>query len=295
MSFKEEFLRFIHIAAAKVYDNRSNIEFAASLVGTIGGSAWLAKKTYDISDCIKGYRAKKDEIQKSDLSEEDKKNELKSLSGSTVKVILKAYAAPTIVIAAAEACAVASKVTDRKEIAETNTALLGYVAGYEILKNWIVENEGSEKFREVAYGEKVNEVVDPETGEVTETTAFGNVIPGEFAYFFDESSSLYSEVPGANPTVVRSVLKTTKIRNRYEGYWLLKDVLKDLGFPKKVYMDERIAKVGNVYRNKDGSYNDVDFGIDGEHLSIATQRFNDNLEPVVLLTFNCVPNVYKLL
>lgn len=302
--------RALHIFGAKVYDHRADIEFGGGVICDVGSTILLVKAAIDVAEDIKHYANLKKHMKDDGiLTDLEQKNILKD-TGKDVAVKVIKKSAPGVVLKAAEIVLYGlSHKTLTDENDRLNLVATSAVASYELLKKRIAETDGADHLRDLLNGDtKVKETVNEETGEVTQTKENdGEGVAGQYAYFFgpdytnpeyDEEHPVYTTgsfetAPGANFVFISSVQQHFQFKAQHEGHWLLKDALKELGYPKSVYMDERIAKAGNVYRNKDGSYNEVSFGLDDE--SVAMKEFKEGLNDTALLVFNVVPNVYKLL
>lgn len=303
MSFKE----IVKNIGRVLYHNRSDIAFYGGLVGSAVGTGLLVKGAMDSHDDLVKYKNKKEEISQSEFSEDDKKKLQKENTIITVKSVGK-KCLPGVVV---QGVSYGAEVWGHHELhteLDGATALANGLAGtIAVLHSRIAAAEGEDKWREYAYGQNVESVVnvDNSTGETTESVSVKYDNDGIYDFSRDYNlSEKYSDVRGINKNtlVILRNCWNQKLQNNITSLGR-KDPYKKV-FLRDVWMSvfenldgfkEEWANAGWIYTARDGSRMNISFFPEKEsEMDAATLAFWKEQTPDVKIVFNCYANVYDI-
>ena len=216
----------------------------------------------------------------------------------TLKKSVKNFALPTTVSAAGYGLQLYGRHTYKDDLSKVSLALNGMTAAYEAIKAKVIENEGEGKWAEYASGVKVCnwQEGDLDTGAVQEMSEveFGeNHEP--HTYLFYEPNPNWNPNKGCNKAFILGKLNEVEFKLKKRGFILEIEILDILGEDPEVI--KQLVKTGKVSVTSGIVYDEnrpferqVSFGLD--YPDEATKRFMSELEPSVMLRFNCVNNIY---
>lgn len=268
----------------------------ASALGTI--SACTA--TYNHIDRIMDKTKKR--MEKADKSKNPGKEKFKATM-CCVGEIAKTYAVPAALIGIGYAGI--GYANHLHEVQEKNLseALTTVGAAYTALKSRMEEKLGKEAADDIRLGatESVEEVeVEGKNGKKKKEEKVEKTIDqltgleaSPFAKFFDSSSRCFSD---AEDVQARAEYNMEFLKQmewecdqilKHKGYLFLSEVYEKLDIP----ITKASLYAGWVYNSKEQISDDfVDFGLYDKN-KWATRRFVNGYEDVVLLDFNCAPNI----
>lgn len=244
----------------------------------------MVKATYKNADTIREYKPAMKAIDADlDLTEDDKIYEKHVLRYTTGKKLVKAYAPGAATYVAGELLSGYALGQKNKEISRLGDVVTASVVAAEALKAAVVNKYGEDGLNELLYGERVKEIVDPETGRLLETRVERDDIPeGQLAFEFNaETSSCYDRKRSINRLFFEELIRQYQNVVDTFGEASLAHCLKDLGFPKAVYT--KYTDWVWVYGQE------VSFGLDKD--STDVRLFMNDEKPTVLLQFNCIRRV----
>lgn len=225
----------------------------------------------------------------------EEKKELIKASGNLAKDIAKTYWIPASLSVASVGLIWGSHAILRRRLSATTAAYAMLLESYKKYRQRVVEELGEEKDQEYAYGVKMVDSVDAETGEVKRRAMVskGRTL-SPYARWFDEGAFdsstgqwlyrnyAWRDSAMLNEATLRSAMVTANQLLKANGYLFLNDVYKLLGLPMSV--DGQI--VGwDLCGNGDGY---VDFGVFPEngHQLPVNRAFLNGDTPNALLDFN---------
>lgn len=283
----------------KAYKYRADITFISGSTLRAVGTGLFIRATRKNEPAIQDYISKKKQItQAEDLNEEERKKLSKDNTLAVVKTSAKNYALPVAVSIAGTGLEIYSHVSLKSDLSKTSALLTSTVAAYELLKERIIAEEGEDKWREYAYGQKVESVVETdEEGNTTESKNIDFGSDGFFSAMFDEYSVNFETARAANKnylTIAQNCWDAKLQSGGKKNVIFLRPVW-EMIFGRENLKDypKEWANAGWVATNPDGTINHISFGIDSNDK--ATLAFKDEETPYVRLVFNCAPNVYDLL
>ena len=227
----------------------------------------------------------------------------------------KAFAPAIIVEGLGIGCIIWGHKLQSDRIAGLGTAL---TASNAMLANYranVVEKFGEEVDKEMLYGIKEKDVevstTDEEGNEikVTEARTFMDLpqTSSQYVYFFDATSRYFEkDDPVANKLFLMNLERymNEKLRNRARanggrGFMFLNEVLIEI-WPDGSRNEKKGQYLGWVYDEKHPvGDNYIDFGIfyndEGSQAYLNNKRFEEGLEPVACLCFNCDGDVLSLM
>ena len=229
-------------------------------------------------------------------TEENEANDRKLIAIQTTVGLIKTYAVPVGLGVVSIACILGSHHILKKRNVALAAAYSALSTDFMNYRNRVVAKYGKEADFMLKNGlEKdliVNQVIDPETGEVKETKEEVLKYEGDkmsqYARIFDEVSST-QWTPSADHNRAFLLMEQNYFNERIKtrGYIFLNEVYERLGFrPTKAG-----SVVGWVYSNVD--WEGIDFGIFSAHTEKA-EDFLAGREPSIILDFNVQGDVLSL-
>lgn len=299
----------------KAWNHRADIAFVTGTVGTGVGTYLFVKASKKNAPVIEEYKAKKKEIAENEnYTDEEKRHETRENTLMVAKKSAKNYALPVVVSGASYGLQIYSHIKKTSDLAVKNAALTASVAAYEALMAKIIESEGEDRWRELAYGENRMDVGDiNEDGSVTMNTVTDLGTRGiDFSFPFDDSVDAtgkplcteWQEAKGANKArlcILESTWDDKLQRSGKKGIIFLRPVFESVFGSLKAFPAEW-ANAGWPAMNPDGTINHISFGFrptDGRPIETfpqSTQDFwNEKSNNVRIVFEGVVPNVYDVI
>lgn len=190
------------------------------------------------------------------ITDVDIKGEVRRLYTRYALALVKEYAIPVGLYAATVGMIFSSyKIQKNRQVA-LSAALAACTTAYNKLVNKLQKGAAvGLTAKEVLDGIEGEEVVDPDTGEVSIKKYQGDPVKGIYEFRFDRYSPVWEKDKFQNESTLRSEENWANDKLRFRGYVFLNEVLDRLGLP----IQPEGQLVGWVY-NKDGS-GFIDFGI----------------------------------
>lgn len=207
--------------------------------------------------------------------------DLRVISLQGVGAIAKLYA-PAIVLGGVS---VAALTKSHNILKDRNVALtVAYTAldaAFSRYRERVIDRYGDEVDRDLRYESEEVDILNEETGKITQTSLVTNAPGAPYARWYDhESSRNWSVDPDINLLFLRNVQNYMNDRLKSRGHVFLNEVYDELG------LDHTQAGAVVGWRWNQGSGDDyIDFGIwDGE--SQVIRDFFNGREGAILLDFN---------
>lgn len=249
-------------------------EHRANMTRIIAAEANVSKETYSEEDCTK-----------------DKATQY----GNTAMELIKLYTPSVALGCVSVACIIGGHTIITKRNLGLVAAYKLAQKGFDEYRGRVVQEFGIDKDRMLKNGIVQTEVTtleENEKGKLKEITktleGFDTNNISQFARFFDESSSMWSNLPGYNSTFVRVQQSQMNDTLRTRGHVFLNDVYDVLGFERT----EAGAVVGWLFN--DGGDNFIDFNVYDAERQQARQFVNGQ-ENTILLDFNVDGVIYDLI
>lgn len=300
----------ISMAGLKIKKYSPEILMVTGVISFVGTVVVACKQTTKASEILEDHRIGMDEIKEAE--ELSDKGELVNKDGKVIvydketvkhdklnvwahtfvgfgKLYLPAITLGTISIVSFLA---ANRILKARYLAAV-TAFNAVSEAFDSYRKRVIDERGEMYDRHFMYGSEfeVEDVVDPEDGsvkhEVIEKVKIENN-NSPYARFFDPSCEDWDENPSLNMIFLTAQQQTAQRMLEKKGNLFLNEVYDLLGFERTTVG----ALVGWIYdpQNPNGD-NYVDFGLWNQD-SVATRRFVNNVENVVLLDFNVDGVIY---
>jgi hypothetical protein len=279
----------LNVLGKQLYHNRANIAFYAGTALNVVGIGLFIRATHKNEPVITDHKLKMA------ITPEDDKESRRKICKNTAVETVKNYAAPTLVTAASYGLQFYANNEHNKDLSIANAALTSATLAYETLKEKIIATDGAEKWDELN-GITTEEIVDEETGEITEETHFDKEGLPLYSVLFDEVNQNYQKYPGANRRFLVSQMKNVQFDLGNKKIILLTDVLKNyLGYslvPDEYFSAKYLKSITNAGWFI-GDAEDPTTVVNFFGKGAATERFMKDAETCVLLEFNCRHDVYE--
>ena len=285
----------INKLALKVYKNRGDIAFFGGMALTAVGTGLFVKAGMKQVEINEEHRESKKAAL--DANNDDQQRLLKENNHGTLTRTVKNFAAPVAVSAVGYGLEIYGRSAYKSDLAKASVALNAITAAYEAVKAKVIETEGADKWAEYADGVKVSHWQEGDLdGNVVDKTEveFDENRRQPHTYLFYEPNPNWSPAKGCSKAFLLSKLNELEFKLKRKGFLLEIDILDSLGEdPEHIKHLVKIGAVstraGIVYDESRPFERQVSFGLDFP--DEATRRFMDELEPSVLLRFNCVDNI----
>ena len=285
---------------AIIYKNRSNIEFAASILLEIGGTAVImskADRAAEISEQIHFMLDCINETDKNDNWESpaERRSEVANVVKFATVEYTKCYGIGVGMLIAGIIFSCLSKATDRNEISNLSMAFAGLSATFAQYRQRVIEDQGEEKDQEYLLGPQLTTVDVMPDGTIVQITEpvkdeWGNVNLPPHCIMFDEANPNYEKDPIMNRDFLENHLRWLDERLEAEEFLWENDIRRDIGAPlvktgwtSGIFAWITDPKTGDKIRNH------LSFGLDAKNP--AAQRFRDGLEPSIILQLNVEDNI----
>ena len=269
-----------------IYDNRSNIEFAAGTLMVIAGTAMViskAEKAVEVKDemdrKIKNIELK-DEYEDWD-SKSQRTKECVKMAKETAIGYLKVYGPGLAVEVGGLTLMGISHATDRKEIATVSAALASTALEFANYRARVKEEFGEEKDEEFLMGKPV---VEEKDGKVTITPA---TIP-KHSFMFDSKNPNHSGDPMMDLDYLENHERWLNMRLQKEGILWENDIRRDI----KADIDPEADGWGITAVDDDGNTNYISLGLN-KNTERAKAFREGKTDSFLIILDNMEPNISK--
>lgn len=292
---KNKIARFATKVGLKLYKHRSDIAFFGGMGLTALGTGLFVKSTFKQAEINKRHNDIKDFTESyEDADEELKEETLKRNNRDTLKETVKNYALPVAVTVAGYGLEIYGHQSVKSDLAVASTALNGMTAAYEAIKARVIATEGEDKWAEYANGVQVYDEINVEDPNVVNKKVNFTENYAPHSYLFYEPNRNWVPNKGCNKAFLLGKMDELEFKLKQKGVLFEHEALESLGYELRTELKNGIISptAGWVYDpHKDG--HQISFGFDfGDE---ATKRFMDELEPSVMIRFNCVDDIYNYL
>lgn len=234
----------------------------------------------------------KDNLSKEDMelvtfTKEDYNKLRNKIVLNATKKYLLLYSKSIVVETASIICIIAGFRIIAKRYAALAIAYAGLDNSFREYRKRVQKEIGQDKENELYYGYKKElEKIKDENGKVKEVEKIkiNDKAISQYAVFFDESSSEWSNEPGYNRTFLQTLQKSMQRRLESQGHVFLNEVKDKLGLPRTPEGQLVGWKLGMP--NSDGY---ISFGLLNDYNKEAVNARNN----VWLLDFNVDGNIYN--
>lgn len=318
--FMNKFTRTAHMAALKVQKHMPEILAATGVIGIGVSGVMLCKATTKLNPILeetqrnielvhagveKGYVMSENpetkELVQVEYSAEDGKKDLAIYYSHGVLKVAKLYAPAIVVGVFSVGCMLGSNHILRKRNVALAAAYTAVDKSFKEYRSRVRERLGDAMDRELLFNVKAKEieeqVVDPETGEVTTVkTVVDAVDPngvfGPYTFVFDETCAGWERDAELNKFFLLQQQNHANDRLKAQGHLFLNEVLDMLGMDR-VKMGNIVGWMYDKNGNQDGD-GYVDFGI-FDMSKADNRRFVNGQEKSIWLDFNVDGNILELM
>jgi Family of unknown function (DUF6353) len=223
-------------------------------------------------------------------SEKDRSRDISLIYFQSGVKVAKLYL-PSVLVGVASIYALRTShgILNRRNIALT-AAYGALEKGFTEYRSRVVQKYGEEEDRNLRYGTREVEIVDPKTKKKKTVTRVALDDPSIYARFFDPTSTSWSKEPEYNLIFLKCQQNWANDLLRSRGHVFLNEVYDMLGIPRS----KAGAVVGWVLSRDDSTDNFVNFGVFDGKRQIVRDFVNGN-EGAILLDFNVDGVIYDKL
>lgn len=265
----------------------------AGIVGLVGSTVLACRATLkmdEVMELSKSKLAMVKNLEHEDYSEKDRSRDISLVYFQSSVKIVKLYA-PAIVVGGLSIYALTSShsILTKRNVALT-AAYGALEEGFNQYRARVVEKYGEEEDRNLRYGTREVEIVDPETKKKKTVTRVSTDEPSIYARFFDAYSPSWSKNPETNLFFLKCQQNYANDLLRAKGHLFLNEVYDMLNIPRS----KAGAVVGWLLSADSSTDNFVNFGVfDGK--TQVVRDFVNGLESAILLDFNVDGVIYDKL
>lgn len=275
---------------AKIWENRSNIEFVTGNIAVAVGTGMIISKAEEATEVKREIEILKKEIELEDEADGWEGNERGKACFNVAKTAVCGYTkvyGPGIAVEAGGLVLMGiSHVTDRKEIAAKSVALASLAAQFYNYRENVRKDLGDAKDEEYLLGKP--EVVTDEDGNQVEEKL---TIP-DHAFLFDETNVNFEKEGFMNLDFLTAHERWLNEKLWNEGLLWENDIRRDVGAP--IDPNASAGDWGITAVDENGNRNYISFGINKN--TERAQAFRDGNEKAFLVILNNMePNVSKKL
>ena len=286
----------------KAKKNSPEIMIIGGLVGVVTSAVLACKASTKVNDILEETKdtlevidkgSEEGQINGKEYTEEDGKKDKRIVYVQTGIKFAKLYGPAVILGALSITGILASNNILRKRNAALGAAYAAVDKSYKEYRKRVIDKFGEEVDKEMRFGIKAKEytenVVDPETGEVTEVKKTAHVIdpnlPSDYAEYFDKRSTAYETNMDYNRMFINAQQAYANNLVQSRGHLFLNEVLDSLGLPRT----KAGQIVGWTKNGPDGGY--VNFRMMEVDRELPDGRF----VPALVLDFNVEGNIWDKL
>jgi hypothetical protein len=229
-------------------------------------------------------------LQHNEYSEKDRSRDISLIYFQTGVQFVRLYA-PAMIVGAASIYAIRTShgILNRRNIALT-AAYGALEKGFSEYRARVIDKYGEDEDRNLRYGTREVEIVDPKTKKKKTVTRVSLDDPSIYARFFDSGSTSWNKNSEYNLIFLKCQQNYANDLLRARGHIFLNEVYDLLGIPRS----KAGAVVGWVITRDDSTDNFVNFGVfDGKREIV--RDFVNGLEDAILLDFNVDGVIYDKL
>jgi hypothetical protein len=248
--------------ALKASKYTPQVLFGAGVVGLVGTAVLASQATLKLEGIITEAQQTARDIDNLDddrVSPEDQVKAKAYLKVKTGVQIVKLYLPALAVAALSIAALTGSHRILTKRNAGLTAAYTAVSKGFREYRDRVIEAEGEQKDKEYRYGVQTEKVavVDEATGKKTVVEKKFATGVGDYGRLYaDHTTPRWTNRPDLNFVILRGIQTQANMNLRANGFVLLNDVYKELGFP----LTTAGGTVGWVADSERGD-NEIDFGI----------------------------------
>lgn len=285
--------------------NSPEILLTAGVGLVIFGTVKACKATRHLNELLDAHEEEIERVKAETTFPQDERREITRVYAKTAWELFRLYAT-SVAIGSAGVCLIFKGHNILRNRYVSLAAAYSLVnKSYDMYRKRVVNEFGEAMDKHFRFGTEEQEVEYTELGkngkEKTVKKKVTFVDPNleeysQYARIFDEFSSEWKDDPALNKAYLLSIQNYANDKLKSDGYLILNWVYKALGYkPTKagqiagwVYTPGRAdEKVGD---------NIVDFGLcevykKAEQGDVAARMWVNNIEPSVLLDFNCIPDI----
>lgn len=268
--------------------HRPRIFMIGGITLSAAGTVTACAATYKHIDRI--LETSKERMEEAEYAEDPGKEKTKIMI-KTAGDLAKTYAIPAALCTLGYGSIIYANHIQEQRQAILSESLTTLGAAYAAYRKRVEDKLGKEEEEKVRLGVNDAEVITmdgkkekKETIELVEKDEALDASP--FAKFFDETSECYRGEPEYDMTFLKQMQFECNQQLKREGFLFLSDVYKKLDIP----LTKASLVAGWILGEDELSDQFVDFGLYNEK-NLATRRFVNGLENVILLDFNCSSNI----
>jgi hypothetical protein len=263
------------------------------IVGMVGSTVLACRATLKVDTVLDEAKSKLDlakNLEHEEYSEKDRSRDISLIYFQSGVKVARLYAPAVIVgVASIYALRTSHGILTRRNLALT-AAYSALETGFDQYRARVVEKYGEDEDRNLRYGTREVEIVDPETNKKKKVTRVSLEDPSIYARFFDSFSPSWNKEPEYNLVFLKCQQNYANDLLRSRGHVFLNEVYDMLGIPRS----KAGAVVGWLLSPDGNTDNFVNFGVfDGREQ--VTRDFVNGLEGAILLDFNVDGVIYDKL
>lgn len=265
-----------------------NLLFGAGIVGAVGSTVLACRATLRVEEVLTEIQGTLETVkttQHHDYSEKDRSKDEYVVKVQGALALAKLYA-PAIALGVVSVAALTKSHTI---LNERNAALTAAYAAIERsfaeYRSRVVDKYGEVADQHMRYGVEKGDFVDPDTGRTRKIDRVdGEVVPSQYARFFDPLCSLWQKEPEYNRLFLKCQQNYANDLLHARGHLFLNEVYQMLG------LDHSKAGAVTGWILSDEGDNFVDFGVFTG--TDAVRDFVNGREGSILLDFNVDGLIY---
>lgn len=276
--------RKIAHSALLIQKSSPGVLFGTGVVGMVGSTVLACRATLKLETVMEEAKGKLNTahtLQHSDYSEKDRQRDVSLIYFQTGVKITKLYA-PAVIVGGISIAAL----TKSHNILTTRNAALtaAYTAlekGFNEYRTRVVAKYGEEVDRDLRYGTREIETIDPKTNKKKKVKRVSLNEPSIYARFFDQNSLSWNREPEYNLIFLQCQQNYANDLLHSRGHVFLNEVYDMLGIPRS----KAGSVVGWLLTPEGQTDNHISFGVfDGE--TQKARDFVNGFEGAILLDFN---------
>jgi Family of unknown function (DUF6353) len=264
--------------------------FAAGMVGMVGSTVLACRATLKMDEVVGEAKGKLDmakTLEHEDYSEKDRQRDISLIYFQTSVKVARLYL-PAVIVGGAS---IAALTYSHNILTRRNAALMAaYSAldkGFREYRTRVIAKYGEDEDRNLRYGTREIEVVDPETNKKQTVTRVAPGDPSIYAKFFDSYSTSWSKDPEYNLYFLKCQQNWANDLLHSRGHVFLNEVYDML----KLDRTKAGAVVGWILSRNGETDNHISFGIFDGKTQVA-RDFVNGFEGAILLDFNVDGVIY---
>jgi Family of unknown function (DUF6353) len=265
--------------------------FGVGIIGLVGSTVLACRATLKVDEVLDDAKNKLElakNLEHDDYSEKDRSRDVSLIYFQTGVKTVKMYA-PAVIVGGLSIYALRSShnILTKRNIALT-AAYGALEKGFNEYRSRVVDKYGEEEDRNLRYGTREVEIVDPKTKKKKKVTRVSMDDPSIYARFFDEYSTSWNKEPEYNMLFLKCQQNYANDLLRARGHVFLNEVYDLLGIPR--------SKAGSVvgwFMSPEGD-KFVNFGVFDGKTQVA-RDFVNGIEGAILLDFNVDGVIYDKL